>query len=98
MLLPDVLTVKLGDPSGFLNGRRLGDDVIDAEFSLLTKGAIPSDGVDANDKSFVLGHPSRTSLDRSERSGRASATRRPPGPSSSIGSHPSPQQPGHERS
>src|SRR3954462_4475424 len=26
VLLPDVLTVKLGDPSGFLNGRRLGDD------------------------------------------------------------------------
>jgi hypothetical protein len=57
VLLPDVLTVKLGDPSGFLNGRRLGDDVIDAEFSLLTKGAIPSDGVDANDKSFSATFP-----------------------------------------
>jgi hypothetical protein len=57
VLLPDVLTVKLGDPAGFLNGRRLGDDVIDAEFSLLTKGAIPSDGVDANDKSFSATFP-----------------------------------------
>ena len=38
VLLPDSLTVKLGDSAGFLNGRRLADDVIDAEFSLLTNG------------------------------------------------------------
>lgn len=52
VLLPDTLTVKLGDPAGFLNGRRPADDVIDAEFSLLTNGAVTSDGVDGNDKSF----------------------------------------------
>jgi len=57
VLLPDILTVKLGDPSGFLNGRKLGDDVINAEFSLLTKGAITSDGVDANDKTFRASFP-----------------------------------------
>lgn len=57
VLLPDTLTVKLGDGSGFLNGRRLADDVIDAEFGLLTKGAITSDGVNANDRSFSSSFP-----------------------------------------
>ena len=56
-LLPDILTVKLGDSSGFLNGRKLRDDVINAEFSLLTKGAIASDGVNANDKAFMTTFP-----------------------------------------
>ena len=40
VLLPDELTVKLGDSAGFLNGRRPADDVIDAEFALLTNGAV----------------------------------------------------------
>jgi hypothetical protein len=57
VLLPDVLTVQLGNSAGFLNGRKLGDDVINAEFSLLTKGAITSDGVDANDKTFMASFP-----------------------------------------
>jgi hypothetical protein len=57
VLLPDVLTVQLGNAAGFLNGRKLGDDVINAEFSLLTKGAITSDGVDANDKTFMASFP-----------------------------------------
>jgi hypothetical protein len=57
VLLPDTLTVKLGDPAGFLNGRRPADDVIDAEFSLLTNGAVTSDGVDGNDKSFPSTFP-----------------------------------------
>jgi hypothetical protein len=57
VLLPDTLTVTLGDPSGFLNGRRLADDVIDAEFSLLTKGNVTSDGVDANDRAFLATFP-----------------------------------------
>jgi hypothetical protein len=52
VLTPDMLTVKLGDGAGFLNGRRLADDVIDAEFSLLTHGNVTSDGVNANDKTF----------------------------------------------
>ncbi len=57
VLLPDTLTVKLGDPAGFLNGRRPADDVIDAEFSLLTNGAVTSDGVDGNDMSFPSTFP-----------------------------------------
>ena len=57
VLLPDTLTIKLGDAAGFLNGRKLGDDVIDAEFSLLTKGNVSSDGVNANDKTFKVTFP-----------------------------------------
>ncbi len=45
ILLPDVLTFTVGDTSGFLNGRRLTDDVIDVELGLVTNGAITSDGV-----------------------------------------------------
>ncbi len=57
LLLPDVLTLQLGNADGFLNGRRLADDVIDAEFGVLTNGNVTSDGVDANDKSFVASFP-----------------------------------------
>jgi Domain of unknown function (DUF4331) len=57
VLLPDLLTIKLGDSAGFLNGRKLGDDVIDAEFGLLTNGNVTSDGVDANDRSFRTHFP-----------------------------------------
>jgi hypothetical protein len=57
VLLPDELTVKLGDAAGFLNGRRLADDVIDAEFGLLTNGAVTSDGVNANDRAFLTSFP-----------------------------------------
>jgi hypothetical protein len=57
ILVPDTLTVTLGDASGFLNGRRLADDVIDAEFGLLTNGNVTSDGVDANDKAFLPSFP-----------------------------------------
>jgi hypothetical protein len=57
ILLPDTLTVTLGDASGFLNGRRLADDVIDAEFSVLTNGNVTSDGVNANDKAFLATFP-----------------------------------------
>ena len=57
VLLPDELTVKLGDSAGFLNGRRPADDVIDAEFGLLTNGAVHSDGVNANDRAFPTSFP-----------------------------------------
>ena len=57
VLLPDELTVKLGDAAGFLNGRRPADDVIDAEFGLLTNGAVHSDGVNANDHAFPTSFP-----------------------------------------
>ena len=54
ILLPDILTVDTSDPSGFLNGRRLEDDVIDAELTLLTGSSTPvGDGVDANDAPFL---------------------------------------------
>ncbi|MEQ8209191.1 MAG: DUF4331 family protein [Lacipirellulaceae bacterium] len=54
ILLPDILTVDTSDPSGFLNGRRLEDDVIDAELTLLTGSSTPvGDGVDANDVPFL---------------------------------------------
>ena len=57
VLLPDILTIKLGDPAGFLNGRKLSDDVINAEFGIVTNGAVTSDGVDANDKAFKSTFP-----------------------------------------
>lgn len=57
VLLPDVLTINTSDSSGFLNGRRLEDDVIDAELGLLTNGAVATDGVDANDKPFRTSFP-----------------------------------------
>ena len=63
VLLPDTLTLKLGSKAGFasgtslgtlkLNGRKPADDVIDAEFALVTNFNITSDGVDANDASFM---------------------------------------------
>jgi hypothetical protein len=55
-VLPDVL--PLGDLSGFPNGRRLADDVIDIELGLIfgvfgpAVPALQSDGVDANDRAF----------------------------------------------
>lgn len=57
ILLPDTLTIKLGSKLGFLNGRRLADDVINAEFGLVTNGAVTSDGVDANDMTFSSSFP-----------------------------------------
>ncbi|NND13439.1 MAG: DUF4331 family protein [Acidimicrobiia bacterium] len=54
VLLPDVNTFIIGNSDGFLNGRQLADDVIDAELTLLTMSATPvGDGVDANDKAFL---------------------------------------------
>jgi hypothetical protein len=51
VLIPDLLTYQTGNTAGFLNGRQLTDDVIDAELGLVTNGAIPSDCV-ANDSAF----------------------------------------------
>jgi hypothetical protein len=52
-LLPDVLTFDTANAGGFLNGRRLADDVIDAELTLLTNSPTPiGDGVNMNDKAF----------------------------------------------
>ena len=68
VLLPDELTLTLGSSAGFasgtslatlsLNGRRLGDDVIDAEFALVTNFVITTgDGVNHNDKALLGSFP-----------------------------------------
>jgi len=43
ILLPDILTYNYNNASGFLNGRKLLDDVIDAELNLVSNGAVTSD-------------------------------------------------------
>jgi len=45
ILLPDVLTFDYSSSAGFLNGRKLQDDVIDIELNLVTNGKIRGDGV-----------------------------------------------------
>src|SRR5213078_1429490 len=63
---PDRLGVVGGDPQGFPNGRRLGDDVIDIALQALEGAAqtgtiVPAlaagDGVDANDVAFDTTFP-----------------------------------------
>ena len=56
-LLPDILTFDTSSSAGFLNGRRLSDDVIDAELNLSTEGAVTTDCVNANDRKFRAGFP-----------------------------------------
>lgn len=51
VLIPDVLTYQTGNTGGFLNGRQLSNDVIDAELDLVTDGGLTSDCV-ANDSAF----------------------------------------------
>ena len=68
VLLPDELTLTVGSGAPFasgtslgtlaLNGRGLSDDVIDAEFALLTNFVITTgDGVGMNDKAFKTSFP-----------------------------------------
>ena len=52
VLLPDIMTVDTSNPAGFLNGRGLADDVIDAEYALVTNGAVTTDCV-SNDSAFT---------------------------------------------
>ncbi len=56
VLLPDVLTYKTGDTSGFLNGRGLTDDVIDAELNLVTNGGVTTDCI-GNDSAITNAWP-----------------------------------------
>jgi len=56
VLLPDILTYDTSSSAGFLNGRRLSDDVIDAELNLITNGAVTTDCV-ANDSTFLSAFP-----------------------------------------
>jgi hypothetical protein len=57
VLLPDVLTYDSSSNAGFLNGRQLANDVIDAELNLLSAGAVTGDGVNANDRAFLSAFP-----------------------------------------
>jgi hypothetical protein len=52
VLLPDVLTFDTAKSDGFLNGRKLADDVIDAELGLITEGTVKTDCVSKNDSAF----------------------------------------------
>ena len=56
VLLPDILTFNTSSSAGFLNGRRLSDDVIDTELSVISNGAITTDCV-ANDSNFSNSFP-----------------------------------------
>ena len=56
VLIADVLTYHTSNTAGFLNGRRLRNDVIDAELSLVTGGGITTDCV-ASDSAFPGGWP-----------------------------------------
>ncbi len=56
VLIPDVLTYQTSNRMSFLNGRRLRDDVIDAELNLVTDGGIPSDCI-GNDSAFSSAWP-----------------------------------------
>ena len=57
ILLPDILTFDTTKTSGFLNGRNLEDDVIDAELKIVTNNPNATDCVDANDKAFLKKFP-----------------------------------------
>jgi hypothetical protein len=57
LLLPDILTVDTANPDGFLNGRRLQDDVIDTALSAVSNGGVTTDMVAANDVAFQSTFP-----------------------------------------
>jgi hypothetical protein len=58
-LAPDIQPIDLSQPTGFLNGRKLDDDVITAELGLIfrSNAALNDDHVDANDKPFLATFP-----------------------------------------
>ena len=58
-LTPDIQPIDLSQPSGFLNGRKLDDDVITAELGLIfgSNAALNDDLVDANDQPFLPTFP-----------------------------------------
>jgi hypothetical protein len=63
IVLPDLLTLDTTSSDGFLNGRRLQDDVIDAELAVVTGGlfggspVLTSDCVDGNNVPFRTAFP-----------------------------------------
>src|SRR3990172_9503045 len=58
-LPPDIQPFDVTLPSGFLNGRKLDDDVITAELHLIfgSNAVLNDDHVDANDKPFLVTFP-----------------------------------------
>lgn len=57
VLLPDILPLDTSSSSGFLNGRKPDDDVIDIELQIITGDPGAGDCVDGNDKAFPAGFP-----------------------------------------
>jgi hypothetical protein len=63
VLLPDILTLDTSSSAGFLNGRQLQDDVIDAELGVVTGGffggspVLTSDCVNSNNVPFLGAFP-----------------------------------------
>ena len=57
LLLPDVLVLDVTNVAGFPNGRRPEDDIIDAVLNAASKGAVTTDGIQANDKPFQADFP-----------------------------------------
>jgi hypothetical protein len=58
-LLPDIQPINTAEQSGFLNGRRLQDDVITAELGLIfgDNADLNDDHVDANDRALLGSFP-----------------------------------------
>ena len=58
-LTPDIEPIDVSQPSGFLNGRKLDDDVITAELHLIfgSNAALNDDHVNGNDKPFLAAFP-----------------------------------------
>jgi hypothetical protein len=58
-LQPDIQPINTSQESGFLNGRRLQDDVITAELGLIfgANADLNDDQVDANDRAFSSSFP-----------------------------------------
>lgn len=58
-VLPDIQPIDLAQPTAFLNGRRLQDDVVTAELMLIfgDNAALNDDHVDANDRAFLGAFP-----------------------------------------
>ncbi|MGQ0628571.1 MAG: DUF4331 family protein [Phycisphaerales bacterium] len=55
--VPDTLKVDLSQPSGFPNGRRLEDDVVDTLLFFIFNQVPTSDGANTNDKAFNATFP-----------------------------------------
>ena len=57
LLLPDILTIDLSKPNGYLNGRAPADDVIDISLQAITGSPTIGDGVNSNDNAFLSAYP-----------------------------------------